>query len=144
MWVIKSWTKRHFCNINEYHTHLLHLHGEILQQQRNSFNWNCFYMQSCINFSTEIHAYQTEICMYKMSMTYCIKKLIHFLPSQLHGVFCCNRNSSCESFISTLIMDSIDPLTPSFLSSSCMWFGRFVGCKDQQWETSCPFLWQNV
>ena len=100
-------------------------------------------MQSCINFSTEIHAYQTEIFMY-MSMTYCIKKLIHFLPSHLHGVFFCNCNSSCESSISTSIMDSVDPLAPNCLSLSCMRFGLFVGCKVQQWETSCPFLWQTM
>lgn len=90
----------------------------------------------------KIHAYNRNFHMYKMSTSYCAKKSIHFLPSHFHGDFCCCNSSSCETSVFTSIMESLVPPSPIFLSSCYMCLGWLVGCKVQQWETTCLLFWK--
>ena len=111
---------------------------------RKFLQLNRIYMKSCIKIFNINTCIQPKCAYVQRIISYCVKKSIHFFRSHLHGDFCCCNTSSCESSIFTSIMESIVPLVPIFLSSCCMCFGRPVGCKVQQWETSCPFFWKYV
>ena len=108
---------------------------------------SCLHQRSKVAQTNEIlqhkiHAYNRNLHMYKMSMSYCTKKSIHFLTSHLHSDFCYSNSSSCESSFFTSIMESLVQPSPIFLSSCCMCLRWLVGFKVQQWETSCTFFWK--